>query len=344
MTNTHSHGDGSASCMISEEPRRSSLRPSGTSPGPTLDADALVEAWLAPVAPGTARQYRQALRDLAAWMGSDVPGCVRSMLATGSQAGPVSLLLEKWAADRGELTIGTRRQRVGAVCSLLRYAAAMGVGGPGAVRVRIQGEVREPVTRASSMVRVREVLVELDDASRSGPGSMVAARDVAIISVLASTGIRRAECAGILLEHLDLERGTLRVLRKGRRWELLELPPGCIRRLSRWVALLPWEDGPLWGRVARCGGFVQSPGLHPDSLARVPQRYGLGTPHDLRRMAGRWAVKSGGEGGSPADMESLRSFLGHRSLAATTAYTRAQGDGGASVRRALARALSSEEE
>lgn len=42
-------------------------------------------------------------------------------------------------------------------------------------------------------------------------------RDAAIVSLLADTGMRLAECAGITLSDLDLDAGTARVMGKGRR-------------------------------------------------------------------------------------------------------------------------------
>ena len=341
--NIKSPGADSASSMTAAGLSESLPKRSSSLHGPTLDTEALLGAWLQPVTKGTRRQYRLALRDLSGWMGEEEPDAIRRLLLL--EEAQASLMLETWADARSQLALTTRRQRVGAVCSLLRYARAMGAGGPGAVRVRITGEVREPVTRASSVVAVRRALARLDSqALTGGKESLAALRDASIIALLASTGLRRAECAGIQLLNLDLGRGTLRVIRKGRRWEVLELPADVVRRLARWVERLPWDDGPLWGRIARCGGFIAGPGMHADSIARMTRKHGLGTPHDIRRMAGRWAVRQGGPGGSPADMESLRAFLGHRTLSATVRYTQSQGDGGARVREALSLALSTGDE
>lgn len=305
-----------------------------TSHGPTLDVDALMIAWLQPLAPGSRRQYLQAVRHLAARMGLESDSAVQALLKMDK--GEAVVLLESWASSPG-LARTTRQQRVGAVTSLLRYAERVGVGGPGPVQVRVSGGCQAPKTRAAEAAKVRALLAELD----CTPG-LRASRDAAIISVLASLGLRRSECASLRVEKVDWEGREAMVLRKGGRWEALQLPDGTVRRMRRWKAHLSWENGPLWAQVSRCGGFVGAAGLTGDSIAKLTVRHGLGTPHDIRRMAGRWAVKHGGENGTPADVESLRAFLGHRSLGATVAYTRAQGDGGGDVRRALDRELATE--
>jgi len=329
--NTRQHGSGSESFTIAAQTKPSLAERCATSHERTLDVDAFLTAWLQPLASGSQRQYRQAVRYLARGMGLKCGDAVRALLAMSK--GEAVVLLESWAA-RQDLAFSTRQQRVGAVTSLLRYAERVGVGGPGPVQVRVSGDRRAPKTRATEAVKVRALLAELD----ATPG-LRASRDAAIISVLASLGLRRSECASLRVEKVDWEGREVMVLRKGGQWEALELPEGTVRRMTRWKAHLSWEHGPLWAQISRCGGFLSHAGLTADSIAKMTVRHGIGTPHDIRRMAGRWAVKHGGENGTPADVESLRAFLGHRSLSATVAYTRAQGDGGGDVRRALDREL-----
>jgi len=319
--------------MIPEHPTNSSLSPLQKSRGRTLDEGLVMDEWLGPLAPGSRRQYRQAVRALGSFAGWARP--VEELL--GLSSGEAVVLLERWASSSG-LARTTRQQRVGAVCSLLKYYQRVGLGGPGAVTVRVSGESHPPQTRAASSARVRAELARMD----AEPG-IRPARDAAIVSVLATMGLRRSECSGLKLEKIDWEASEAMVLRKGNRWEALRIPAATMRRVQRWRRHVPWDAGPLWGQISRCGGFVCAAGLTADSIAKLTLRLRIGTPHDIRRMAGRWAVKHGGDGG-PADMESLRGFMGHRSLVATTAYTRSQGDSGADIRCALDSELSPENE
>jgi site-specific recombinase XerC len=63
------------------------------------------------------------------------------------------------------------------------------------------------------------------------------ARDLAILSTLAATGLRRAEMSGMRLrdakgEALDFEEGWVRVMGKGRKERIIPLPPHCLRRIK----------------------------------------------------------------------------------------------------------------
>jgi site-specific recombinase XerD len=131
-------------------------------------------------------------------------------------------------------------------------------------------------------------------------------RDAALIRVLIDTGARRAEIAGLRYHpddedetDVDLDRGTLRVLGKGRRWRYLPLGRKTVRALDRYLRLrakhphaaLPW----LWlSRKGRLTDF---------GVAQMLRRRGkaVGLPnlhaHQLRHtFAHQWLVEGGTEG------------------------------------------------
>jgi len=60
-------------------------------------------------------------------------------------------------------------------------------------------------------------------------------RNLAILSVLFDTGIRRAECASLTVDDLDLERRCLRVLGKGRSVRLVPFGAQTAKALDRWL-------------------------------------------------------------------------------------------------------------
>lgn len=60
-------------------------------------------------------------------------------------------------------------------------------------------------------------------------------RDRAIVSVLASTGMRRGELVGIELDDVDLDRRLVSICGKGRRFRVVRLSPEAARDLDRYL-------------------------------------------------------------------------------------------------------------
>jgi site-specific recombinase XerD len=131
-------------------------------------------------------------------------------------------------------------------------------------------------------------------------------RDAAIIRVFIDTGARRAEVAGLRYmpadeasNDVDLDRGILRVLGKGRRERVVGIGAKTVRALDRYVRMrqrsthaeVPW----LW--VGRKGRLTDS-GIAQVIRERGRQA-GLGDglhPHQLRHtFAHSWLAGGGGE-------------------------------------------------
>ena len=82
-----------------------------------------------------------------------------------------------------------------------------------------------------------------------------AARDGAILRVAYGLGLRRGEIESLNVEYLDLARGTLSVLGKGRtEREFLTLPLNAKQALSAWLAYRAPEDpnAPLFIALDNC--------------------------------------------------------------------------------------------
>lgn len=61
-------------------------------------------------------------------------------------------------------------------------------------------------------------------------------RDIAIITLLLSTGIRVSECVGIDVDDLDLENGKFNVVRKGEKSSILYIPKDAIVAIENYLA------------------------------------------------------------------------------------------------------------
>ena len=154
-------------------------------------------------------------------------------------------------------------------------------------------------------------------------GDPIGLRDWAMMEVLYSTGIRRAELAALRLPDLDVERGTLTVrLGKGKKDRVV--PIG--ERALMWVGRYLDEVRPsLVVPPDRAALFLDKRGASV-GLARLTQlmrryigRAGLGKTgacHIFRHTMATLMLERG------ADVRLIQEILGHEELSTTEIYTR----------------------
>lgn len=144
----------------------------------------------------------------------------------------------------------------------------------------------------------------------------VAARDMAVISLLYGAGLRISEALGITAA--DLEAETLRVTGKGGRTRLVPLLGPVRESIARYRALLPFtpdRDAPIFR--GEKGGPL-SPRIIQLRMQHLRGALGLppsATPHALRHS---FATHLLGRGG---DLRAIQELLGHASLSTTQIYT-----------------------
>ena len=163
-----------------------------------------------------------------------------------------------------------------------------------------------------------------------------AARDLALLEMTYSSGLRLSELIG--LHRGDLDRGSrlLRVRGKGRKERVTPVGERALAALDRYLAAQGRTAGPrdeplFVGRArapARAGaahaasGSHASRGLSPRTVQRMVRTRlaavagGLGvTPHALRHSFASHLLDAG------ADLRAIQELLGHSSLASTQVYT-----------------------
>lgn len=69
--------------------------------------------------------------------------------------------------------------------------------------------------------------------------SLEGIRDMALLSLIASSGARRASVRGALREDVDLITNTLRVVLKGGKIDFLKFTKSCAEALRRWIKIAP---------------------------------------------------------------------------------------------------------
>jgi integrase/recombinase XerC len=163
----------------------------------------------------------------------------------------------------------------------------------------------------------------LDEAIASAreTGGPAAARDVAILEVLYSTGIRVSELCGLDLNDLDRERRVIRVFGKGSKERTVPLGAPALRAVDVWLAkarsqLMTDQSGRavfIGDRGKRIDPRVVRRIVHR-SLRMTEGAPDLG-PHGLRHAMATHLLEGG------ADLRSVQEMLGHASLATTQIYT-----------------------
>ncbi|HKX16206.1 MAG TPA: tyrosine recombinase XerC [Propionibacteriaceae bacterium] len=152
-------------------------------------------------------------------------------------------------------------------------------------------------------------------------GGPVAARDVAVLEILYSTGIRVSELCGLGLNDLDTERRAIRVFGKGSKERTVPAGAPALRAVEAWLEkarpqLITGESGQaifIGERGRRIDPRVVRRIVHR-SLRMTEGAPDLG-PHGLRHAMATHLLEGG------ADLRSVQEILGHASLATTQIYT-----------------------
>jgi len=153
-------------------------------------------------------------------------------------------------------------------------------------------------------------------------GTLLGARDKAMLETLYSTGMRVSELVGLNLADVDFFGEVVRVSGKGRKQRLSPVGPQALRSLQIYLAKRQADS--------RRGGFdplalfINKHGkrLSTRSVRRKLDKYldqvGLSrdvSPHTLRHSFATHMLNNG------ADLRSVQELLGHQSLSTTQIYT-----------------------
>jgi len=145
----------------------------------------------------------------------------------------------------------------------------------------------------------------------------IAARDLAVVTLLWGCGLRIFEALGLTGADAPLPE-VLRIRGKGGRERVVPVIPAARDAVAGYARACPFDlppEGPLF-RGARGGAL--NPRLIQKAMERARMQLGLpasATPHALRHSFATHLLAAGG------DLRAIQDLLGHASLATTQFYT-----------------------
>ncbi len=145
----------------------------------------------------------------------------------------------------------------------------------------------------------------------------VAARDVAVLTLLWGCGLRISEALGLKGRDAPLAE-NIRILGKGDKERLVPVLPAARTAVDNYLALCPHPQGtdlPLFRAIR--GGPLNARAI-ASVMADARMQLGLpasATPHAMRHSFATHLLDAGG------DLRAIQELLGHASLSTTQAYT-----------------------
>ena len=157
----------------------------------------------------------------------------------------------------------------------------------------------------------------IDRVGDQASSEWVAARDMAVVTLLYGCGLRISEALGLMGADSPLPQ-VLRIIGKGGRERLVPVLPAAQGAVAAYVRLCPHDltrTEPLFRGVR---GGALNPRLIALVVEKARMQLGLpatATPHAMRHSFATHLLSAGG------DLRAIQELLGHASLSTTQAYT-----------------------
>ena len=145
----------------------------------------------------------------------------------------------------------------------------------------------------------------------------IAARDIAVLTLLYGCGLRISEALGLTGAALPLP-DILRIRGKGDKERLVPTLPAAAEAVARYGALCPFDLNRTDALFRGARGGPLNPRLIALVMEKARMQLGLpssATPHAMRHSFATHLLSAGG------DLRAIQELLGHASLSTTQAYT-----------------------
>ncbi len=157
----------------------------------------------------------------------------------------------------------------------------------------------------------------IDTVEMQSQEDWVAARDVAVVTLLYGCGLRISEA--LSLTGADFPLGeTMRILGKGGKERIVPVIPAARDAVARYAQLAPFPIEPERPLFVGVRGGKLSPRMIQKAMEKSRMQLGLpatATPHAMRHSFATHLLSAGG------DLRAIQELLGHASLSTTQTYT-----------------------
>ncbi len=217
---------------------------------------------------------------------------------------------------------GSRRRRGVSARSLHRSLSA--IRGFFTFLQREQLVENNPVADVSgpSIQKKLPNLLDVDEINRllnEGPQNPLKLRDVAMMELMYSSGLRLAELVNLNLDAIDLHQAQVQVMGKGNKMRYLPIGANACKALKRWLEARPniASENELAVFVNNRGKRL-SPRAVQQRMAQLGREQGIDKhvhPHMLRHSFASHLLESSG------DLRAVQEMLGHADISTTQVYT-----------------------
>jgi len=268
--------------------------------------------------PHTIRNYRIDLRQFFAFLAERKGSAREEGASEGGESVDFLVIREYLAALFGPYKRTTIARKLSAVRSFFAFAEKIGLAAanPAAdISTPKQGRYIPTYLPVDQMFSLLE-----------GPdrGKPLGLRDLAILEVLYSCGLRVSELAGLDSTSIDFEQRLVKVLGKGNKERIVPIGREAIKAVKNYVNATSSLRKKARSDAQNVPLFVNFRGgrLSTRSIGKLVKRYGKErglltdiSPHDLRHTFATHLLDGG------ADLRCVQELLGHVSLSTTQKYT-----------------------
>ncbi len=224
--------------------------------------------------------------------------------------------MRAWMAQQRDTGVGARSlaRKLSAVKSFYRWLAEREGFEPTAVLSTRAPKFTKKLPRplAEDAARAMIETVELQSSS-----DWVAARDVAVVTLLYGCGLRISEALSLTGADAPLPE-TLRIVGKGNKERIVPVIPTARQAVNRYLDLCPHPQSATAPLFRGVRGKALNPRAIQGVMAKARMQLGLpatATPHAMRHSFATHLLSAGG------DLRAIQELLGHASLSTTQAYT-----------------------
>ena len=301
---------------------------------PAVAAVDLLAAALAGRNARTARAYRGDYDDFARFLACPSAGAALDTLISlpPGTANAAALAYRAHLVDR-RLSASTVARRLAALRSAVKLARQLG-------RVAWSLEVESPRSQSyrDTAGPGRDGWRSIVEAARAASTTPKGRRDLALIRLMHDLALRRAESVALDLADVDLIRGVVMVVGKGKTQKVpITLPAPTRAALADWIAARGPDPGPLFRRLDNGsgpdGGRLTGRGVHKivGELGRRAKLSRPVRPHGLRHQGITRALDATG-----GDVRAVRKFSRHSKVETLMVYDDNRADLAGDVARAVA--------